>query len=301
MENKYFKYQHVEKLQSDEVDGILIGECYIFPKIDGTNAQIWHDGNSFRFGSRNRELSFDNDNAGFMNDVLSNPEFKPLLNFVKLLSGWRIFGEWLVPHSLKDYKKESWRRFYVFDVYDTQNERYVSYDVWQPLAQETGIDYIPPMKIIKNPSEENLLVELANNKFLLPDDYAGKGEGIVVKNYNYQNKFGRQTWAKIVTSDFKEKHAKEMGAARINNEFIEEQIIKDFLSVDICEKVLANIKNECGWSSKLIPRLLNTVFYDFVRECIWDFVKKHKDPKINFKMLRRFCFARTKEILIELF
>ena len=296
--SEYQKYQHVEKLQSDEVEGILIGECYVFPKIDGTNGQVWHDDTGFHFGSRTRELSLDKDNAGFMAATLEN---KPVLELAKQLSGWRIFGEWLVPHSLKDYKPEAWRKFYIFDIYDTVNERYVDYSAWSPLAHKLGVDYIAPMKIIKNPSIENLLAELENNKYLLPDGYTGKGEGIVIKNYNYKNRFGRQTWAKIVTADFKSKHAKEMGAPRLANEFIEEKIAKEFLAVDVCEKVLANIKAECGWSSKLIPRLLNTVFYDFVRESTWDIIKAHNDPKIDFKLLRRFCFARTKELLPAVF
>lgn len=31
---------------------------------------------------------------------------------------------------------------------------------------------------------------------------SGLGEGIVIKNYDYVNKFGRRTWAKMLTEDF---------------------------------------------------------------------------------------------------
>jgi len=30
----FVKYQHVEKFGNLEVEGINLGECYIFPKID---------------------------------------------------------------------------------------------------------------------------------------------------------------------------------------------------------------------------------------------------------------------------
>ena len=30
--------------------------------------------------------------------------------------GCRFFGEWLVPHSLKTYREDAWRDFYIFDV-----------------------------------------------------------------------------------------------------------------------------------------------------------------------------------------
>lgn len=37
----FHKYQHIERLETTEVSRILDGECYIFPKIDGTNGQVW--------------------------------------------------------------------------------------------------------------------------------------------------------------------------------------------------------------------------------------------------------------------
>ena len=62
----FFKYQHVERLGTTETNGIEMGMCYIFPKIDGTNSQLWWN-NGLKAGSRNRELYLDNDNAGFYN------------------------------------------------------------------------------------------------------------------------------------------------------------------------------------------------------------------------------------------
>lgn len=34
----FIKYQHLERLGNQETNGILDGEVYVFPKIDGTNA-----------------------------------------------------------------------------------------------------------------------------------------------------------------------------------------------------------------------------------------------------------------------
>ena len=34
----------------------------------------------------------------------------------------------------------------------------------------------------------------------MPED--GVPEGVVIKNYNYENKYGRTTWAKIISEDF---------------------------------------------------------------------------------------------------
>jgi len=47
-EGKFMKYQHVERYGTDEVEGIELGETYIFPKIDGTNGSDRGIGNERR-------------------------------------------------------------------------------------------------------------------------------------------------------------------------------------------------------------------------------------------------------------
>ena len=149
---------------------------------------------------------------------------------------------------------------------------------------------------------QNLLKELNNNFFLI-EDGKGVGEGIVVKNYSYTNKFGRTCWAKIVTNAFKEKNSKEMGATvKKFGDMVEDKIVEQFLTPEIVDKVYAKIVNECeGWNSKYIPRLLNTVFHDLIKEEIWDIVKQHKNPNINFKTLNSLCIMKTKEFKPEVF
>ena len=64
---EFKKYQHIMKLGTDEVDGILNGTVYLFYKIDGTNSQVFlKDDNTLGFGSRNREINLTNDNADFV-------------------------------------------------------------------------------------------------------------------------------------------------------------------------------------------------------------------------------------------
>ena len=40
---QFTKYQHLERLGTTEVEGIEVGEVYVFPKLDGTNASVWVD------------------------------------------------------------------------------------------------------------------------------------------------------------------------------------------------------------------------------------------------------------------
>jgi len=294
----FYKYQHIEKYGTDEVDGIDLGEVYVFPKIDGTNGNIWlNEDGSIACGSRNRELSLEDDNAGFMAAALADHW---LCALVRRCPTWRIFGEWLVPHSLKTYRADAWRKFYVFDVHG--GESYIPYEAYQPILDEFQVSYIPPIAIIKNPSYAQLINCVNSNVFLI-EDGKGVGEGVVLKNYAFRNKYGRQTWAKIVTSEFKEKHSKEMGAPCFNGpDLIEEKIVEKYCNQTLVEKVFENIKTaRGGWENKYIPQLLNTVFYDLVREETWNFVKEYKNPRINFATLNKLCFDKTKTIKADLF
>jgi len=293
------KYQHLERFGTTEVEQIELGECYVFPKIDGTNASVWIHNGQIKAGSRNRELSLESDNAGFYDWVLKQQN---IIDYLNDNPNHRLYGEWLVPHSLKSYRNDAWRKFYIFDVVDDlKDENHLNYLFYKPLLEKYSIDYIPPISIIRNGNYEQFINHLMKNVFLI-EDGKGYGEGIVIKNYEYKNKFNRQIWAKIVTSEFKEKHAKTMGASEINGKkLVEEEIANKFVTNALCEKTYAKIKNEKGFSSKNIPQLLNTIYYDLIVEESWNFIKEYKNPIINFKTLQFFVFAKVKSELPLLF
>ena len=217
-----------------------------------------------------------------------------------------------MPHSISTYRADAWRKFYVFDVAvdkpadDIRHEsddtvKYLPYPVYQPLMEQYGLDYIAPIKIIRNGTYESFVHELQANVFLI-EDGKGAGEGVVLKNYDFYNRFDRQTWAKIVTSEFKEKHAKTMGAPlHADRKLMEEGIANEFVTTALVEKVYAKIDLDGGYTSRRIPQLLNTVYYDVVREECWNFVKANKNPTINFATLQHFVFHRIKALKPELF
>lgn len=296
---EFKKYQHLERFGTDEVQNIHLGETYIFPKIDGTNASLWFDEHGLQAGSRNRHLTLDNDNAGFYQWALSQEN---ILEFFKDNDDLVLYGEWLVPHSLKTYRSDAWKRFYVFDVMIYSTGVYLPFKQYESLLKVFKLDYIPPLSICNNADYDRFIKHLEGNNYLI-EDGKGSGEGIVIKNYSFQNKYGRTTWAKIVTSEFREKHAKEMGAPTANMKPpVEEEIVKEFVTQALAEKVLEKIRIENdGFSSRMIPQLLNTVYYDLVREDSWNFIKKHKNPNINFSALQHLTFRRVKELLPTVF
>lgn len=300
---EFRKYQHIERFGTMEVENINLGECFIFPKIDGTNSSVWlgEDG-QIHAGSRKRELALDNDNAGFMNAITKDQR---ILGYLKKHPTHRLFGEWLVPHSLKTYRDDAWRKFYIFDVcVDADNEtglEYIPYAVYKPLVEEFGLDYLAPIRILKNGQLDDFIKCMNENNFLIKDG-CGTGEGIVIKNYDFYNKFHRQTWAKIVTSEFREKHHKEMGAPVSENVLIEEEIVQKFVTEAFVEKEYSKIVNDCGgWTSKMIPRLLSCVYHELICEEMWNILKTFKNPSINFRVLNHMTIARIKAVVPQIF
>lgn len=293
---EFKKYQHIERIGATETNGIESGMCYIFPKIDGTNSQLWINENSLYAGSRNRELSIDNDNAGFMAWAVKQTN---IIDFFCKYPNLRLYGEWLVPHTLKTYQKTAWNNFYVFDVIDGEN--YLPYETYKVMLDEFDIEYIPPICKVENPTYERLIAQLEKNGYLI-EDGNGTGEGIVIKNYDFKNKFGNVVWAKIVKNEFKAKHQKVMDVTEIKEKAIIEQLIVDkYVTLSLCEKEFSKIENETGWSSKFIPRLLNVVYYSLVKEECWSFVKENKNPVIDFGRLYYFTIEKIKKTMPQLF
>lgn len=297
---EFVKYPHLERFGTDEVDGINVGKCHIFPKIDGTNASFWWDveKNELACGSRNRQLSLEEDNAGFMAWAVASESLRHL---AKLYYAYRFYGEWLVPHSLKTYRDDAWRKLYVFDVLDTTTGQFLHYDAYSGLLRAHEVDFIPCIGAGENPTYEVLCGWRDRNTYLLQDG-TGAGEGIVVKQYGWTNRFGRTTWAKLIANHFKDKHIAEMGGAVINCKMVEDEIAEEFVTAHMVEKIVAKIRNEQGqFGARDIPRLLGQAFHDLVTEELWQALKKHKNPKVDFKTLSHTCNARVKQLMPELF
>lgn len=294
------KYDHLERWGRDEVSGIDIGDCLVFPKLDGSNGRIWRDETGeIAIGSRNRVLGEDEDHMGFRRWMVENRE---ALNYATAeLGNVILYGEWLVPHTLRTYRPEAWRHFYVFDVWDIAGDRYVPYDIYAATIQEAGIKLVEPLARVRNPTEDQLVKLMASNQVLIQDG-AGAGEGIVIKNYGWRNQFGRQTWAKMVRAEFREENKRAFGVPSLGEAFqVEAAIAEEFVTHALVAKERAKIEGDGTTGKNMIPRLLATVFYCVVTEEMWSAVKKHKCPTVDFKRLRRFIEDQTKKYAPDLF
>jgi len=290
---------HIERFGTQEVEGIEDGLTYIFPKIDGTNGQVWIDDGVIKCGSRKREL-FPNekDNHGFREAMLGDEAIHKYLNEHPT---HKLFGEWLVSHTIKHYKKDAWRKFYIFDVLEEINEdeyKYLPYEEYSAELKRYGFNVIEPLSIIENGSHEKYMELLDKNTYLI-DEENKYGEGIVIKRYDFVNCYGRTTWAKIVRQEFKQEHKSK--PLTTENKLVEEKIVNTFCTDALIEKTYAKIVNESGWSAKFIPRLIETVYHDLITEEMWNIIKKIKPKTINFQTLKSIMTSKIKEVKSEVF
>ena len=309
---EFKRYPHVENTSRDEVEGIEVGTTYIFPKLDGANASVWrehHNGSIVQCGSRNHILENLGDLQGFYDHVQGNMKLHAFLAGHPCL---RLYGEWLVPHTLRTYREDAWRKFYIFDVAILEStaettgetfEQLLPYETYKPFLEAFDLEYIPCLREIKNGTTEQFLKLVTTDNTYLIEDGKGAGEGIVIKNYEYRNKYGRQCFAKLKTNDFLADHSKKIGHPVTENHPVEEKFVEELLTADTIRKVYINLCHgeESLFAVQDIPRLLETVFHDFIIEEIYEAYKKYKHPTINFKMLKKFVNLRIKEMVPEVF
>lgn len=300
---KFKKYQHVCRLETEEVEGILQGKCYVFPKLDGTNASVWlNEEGILCAGSRNRELGIGNDdNYAFYHHIKNDEK---ILSYLKKHPTHRLFGEWLVPHTLKTYTLDSWKKFYIFDVSidDGDELKYLPYDEYAPLLKEFDLLYLDPLAIIDNPNVEEVKELVKSNTYRIREN-AGYGEGIVIKRYNFVNKYGRIVWAKVLHDEFS--FVKQNKTKKIHNENqeVEELILEDYVTSNFIEKEYSKIINEHSEINRksIIPMLLSKVWYELINEEMWNILKKYKNPTIDFKKLNKKVINKIKEVKADLF
>lgn len=258
--------------------GILTGEIFVYPKLDGANSSIEYLNGEIICRSRKQILNEENTLKGFFNYCIENSNnFSLLSNFFSKYPNIIIFGEWLIPHSIKTYK------FYIFDFYDKLTESYLDFEKcrenFSPLL--SNFEFVPLIGNYSNlDSTEKLISLCEENNYLLE---SGKCEGIVIKNYSFVNKYGRTPFAKLINEKLTQIKEK---VSDLNN--LEAVIIEKFLSQEYLLKEINKVEEP----HKKIGYLVTTVFEEFVRDYILEIISKYKYPNINFKKLKQEIASR---------
>jgi len=294
----HIKYPKIYRLGHEDTDFILEGECVIQEKIDGANASIWVEENTtgvheLHFGSRTRDLGAESFN-GFKEYVASHTG---ILEYLIDNPTHRLFGEWLVRHTIS-YDETSYRKFYLFDIFydfelkeeDWEFKRIESLDVEQ-IAAKYGILYPKIFAVITNPTEKYI------NEFIGETTLGPKGEGVVIKNFSYVNKWGRQTYAKVVSEKFKEDNAVVFGGNNKHSDTYNEMwVVNKFMTVSRVQKTMDKLQPiiDKRLDMEHTGRVINTAYHDLITEEIWTIQKKFNS--INFRNLARVAQKKAAQI-----
>ena len=324
-ESGFRKFMHVERLGHRATQGILEGTVYLMPKLDGTNGVVWFRDGEVRCGSRNNYLNpaSGQDNHGFRAAMLADPYWTA---FFAQHPHLIVYGEWLVPHTVKGYTPEAWRKFYIFDMFDTVNHRYLTPAEIGVIDNDLAFGFRPrrvlltPWTMAPSPSGEQLTEALNSlSQFRMKE---GKhGEGIVVKNYDWLNQDRRgRAWAKIIHPGFSNQRKAGKGVPKIDAP-VDQRLVDRFVTGDHVKKTLAKIVaivaeetkielpyDEQLWRGlalgnrgKIIPRLMGQVLSDLWAEEGWQIFKTAKGESISTSAVTALTEKRVKETLEWLF
>lgn len=233
---EFIKYHKIRRLGAVENEGILDkGTVYIFEKLDGANTQIRMeiiDGKKqLLLGSRNRFITEEDGQFAAFYDWAHNHE--PLQN---LPVGIILFGEFALPHTIK-YNDDFYNKFYLFDVYSIEGDGYLGYEEVERVAKEYDLELVKPW-FVGTPDE------LADYmQFVGKSDYGPKGEGIIIKNYGFLNRFGRQAYAKVVSEEFKEVFDNKYQIERKEKSSNEREVLATLVTEARVRKILEKGKN----------------------------------------------------------
>ena len=292
------KYQHIERLGNEEVEGLLDGDVIVENKIDGANLTVayYKQHGGIVIASRNyvvyKEGMEEKGFQGAIEYVLNHDGIQ-----TAIYMGWILRGEWIAKMHNILYSKEVFGHYYVFDVQDISSN-YIHPDVWQPKLKELGVQYVPILAKLTRPTVDQL-VELTKG----PDEFGGQQkEGIVIKNYSYYNKYGRMTWAKLISDDFREKNKLAFGATA--NDPPELRFVANIITTGFIMKTIHAIEDQKNIEKlpiKFMPEVLGRVWADAFREELWDFVSKEKVGKFDFRAARKLSDDKTRTVALAFF
>lgn len=176
------KYMSVVRLGHKTTENVLQpGDPIIIQeKLDGANGSFKLEEGEIVAFSRNERLTEQNNLQGFY-------EWTQTLDANQLRSDVVYFGEWLT------------KQFFLFDLYDIEKEKYIHFTEVKKEAERLGLNLIPVFYEGEYQSLEHLESFIGQTALGVK-----KGEGIVVKNVDYQDVYGKQLFVKLVIDAFKE-------------------------------------------------------------------------------------------------
>lgn len=292
------KYQHVVRLSSGDAKGLLNGKVVVMPKIDGANMTVaWVKDKGHVIASHNGAKSIGgNPPNGFRRAIqyaLNHP------GLMELSKQYILRGEWLVKHTIL-YPPEVMKHFYVFDVQRYDTGEYIPVQEYIPLLEKYNIKYVPVLAELENPSSEELTKFVPGPSVF--KELNNQKEGIVIKRYDFVNKYGRTQWGKIVNADFQKKNKIAFNRPGKGAE-AELAFAATCVTQELVLKTIEKIKTENNGQIdiKFMGQIIGRTYYDIFHEELWDFIKKRKVGEFNFRKAQGFCTDAIRDIALAYF
>lgn len=283
------KYISIERLKDKYRTAFSKGELItVTEKIDGANASVRYDEttDSLVGFSRNQQVSEKESLQGFFGFVQTRNknEFKAVLG-----TRYIIFGEWLVKHTVK-YPADAYRKFYVFDMWDTETECYCSHDMVVQTATTLNLNLVPVFYVGAFESWDVI------------EKYVGRteinaepcGEGIVVKSQDrLDNKFsGTPAYVKIVSDDFTETKAhktKKTDSERSDEYQADLQLAQTVVTKRRVEKLLQKFVESGKLPENYDEHQLKEISRLLPKACYEDCMKEEPETAVRIKDFGKLC------------
>lgn len=193
------------------------------------------------------------------------------------------------------YPEELYKHVYFFDIYNKVTHEYVDPELAEDVFKKYKVKYVPIIETLKHPQIEDVKKYLTINTFKgIPQQ-----EGVVIKRAGYVNKFGRTQWAKIVNEKFQERR-KEIWKRPKKNEPVEGKIALTYTTRARVEKMMNKMQDsQTKVDERRLGELLQRVYHDIITEDAWEFIKKYKNPVIDFKVLKKEMDNEVKRIFFN--
>lgn len=291
---KYKKIRTLGHRENENIFTVNDDKIIIQEKLDGSNFRFWREGDKLIFGSRNVN-NLDKNNHQFSATI---NYLKEKIDVDKLDPDIIYIGEAMKKHSI-NYDWGNIPKFIGYDVVYKDNGLPLSYKLAIKEFNKIGLEFV---RVIFEGTAYEVRNNIDLNSFLDKDSpyrEAGRPEGIVIKNYDRLNQFGRPLYAKMVRDDFKEKNkvkfdnkkTKKRDALYITEKYATEARIK---------KIILKMVNNEGknLSRELMNSLIPKVIKDILSESIIEIYEEDKRVnRIDFNMLHELVPKKCLRVL----
>jgi len=279
------EYQHVERFGSSSVEGLLDKNCVVQEKLDGANLTVANEAGLI-VATRNSCIHHDGAPlTGFRGAVEYVLAHEGILDFITDHPELILRGEWLIKNRI-DYGPLNMFKYYVFDV-QLRDGNYIPWEDYSSLLAEYDILMVPHLGFADSMDE---VIAFAGGESAIGGD---RKEGVVVKRYDFANKYGQIVWGKFVNEEYHQ-------TPRIRTECNHEAAFADYaVSVALVNKVMDKLEGDI--SIRRLGEIIGRSWDDVVHEELAEFVLHNKIKNFNFFTARKEVTNLVRQIAMDRF